>query len=43
MFPYRQEVFVDGKMVVLIVVRSVAVNTGLPDALFDPDALRRGQ
>lgn len=41
MFPYRQEAFVDGKMVVLIVVRSVAVNTNLPDTLFDPDALRR--
>lgn len=43
MFPYRQEAFVDGKMVVLIVVRSLAVNTNLPDSLFDPDALRRGQ
>ena len=31
----------DGKLLVLIVVRSVAVNTGLPDSLFDPDALRR--
>jgi outer membrane lipoprotein-sorting protein len=41
-FPHRQEAFVDGKLLVLIVVRSVAVNTGLPDALFDPDALRRG-
>jgi hypothetical protein len=43
MFPYRQEAFVDGKMVVLIVVRSVAVNTNLPDTLFDPDSLRRIQ
>jgi outer membrane lipoprotein-sorting protein len=43
LFPYRQEAFVDGKMVVLIVVRSLAVNTNLPDSLFDPDALRRGQ
>lgn len=42
-FPYRQEAFVDGKMVVLITVRSVAVNTNLSDALFDPDALRRGR
>jgi outer membrane lipoprotein-sorting protein len=41
-FPYRQEAFVDGKLVVLIVVRSVAVNTRLADTLFDPDALRRG-
>jgi hypothetical protein len=43
MFPYRQEAFVDGKMVVLIVVRSVAVNTNLPDTLFDPETLRRSQ
>ena len=35
-FPYRQEVFVDGKLALLIVVRSLAVNTGLSDALFDP-------
>jgi len=27
----------------VIVVRSLAVNTNLPDSLFDPDALRRGQ
>jgi outer membrane lipoprotein-sorting protein len=40
-FPHRQEAFVDGKLLVLIVVRSVAVNTGLPDSVFDPDALRR--
>jgi hypothetical protein len=30
-------------MVVLIVVRSIAVNAGVPDNLFDPDALRRGR
>ena len=41
-FPHRQEAFVDGKLLVLITVRSVTVNTGLPDALFDPEALRRG-
>jgi outer membrane lipoprotein-sorting protein len=41
-FPYRQEAFVDGKLLVLIVVRSATVNTGLADALFDPDALRLG-
>lgn len=40
-FPYRQEVFVDGKLLVLFTVRSVAVNTNLADALFDPDALRK--
>ncbi len=42
-FPHRQEAFVDGKLLVLIVVRSVAVNTGLSDSLFDPDALRHGR
>jgi outer membrane lipoprotein-sorting protein len=40
-FPHRQEAFVDGKLLVLIVVRSVTINTGLADALFDADALRR--
>ena len=42
-FPHRQEAFVDGKLVVLVVVRSVAVNTGLAEDLFDPGALRRGR
>jgi outer membrane lipoprotein-sorting protein len=41
--PYRQEAYVDGKLVVRVLVRSAAVNTGLDDALFDPDALRRGR
>ena len=41
--PYRQEAYVDGKLVVRVVVRSAAVNTGLDEALFDPDALRRGR
>jgi len=41
-FPYRQEAFVDGNLLVLVVVRSVTLNGGVPDALFDPDALRRG-
>jgi outer membrane lipoprotein-sorting protein len=40
-FPHRQEAFVDGKLLLLIVVRSVAVNADPPDALFDPEALRR--
>ena len=40
-FPYRQEAFIDGKLVVLITVRSIQVNTNPPDALFDPEALRR--
>lgn len=43
MFPYRQEAFVDGKLVLLVVVRSAAVNTDPDDALFDPQALRRGR
>jgi outer membrane lipoprotein-sorting protein len=42
-FPHRQEAFLDGKLLVLIVVRSVAVNTNLADALFDLDTLRRGR
>jgi hypothetical protein len=42
-FPHRQEAFVDGKLLVLIVVRSVTVNTGLADSLFDPEALRQGR
>lgn len=42
-FPYRQEAFVGGKLVVLIAVKSVAVNTNLPDALFDPEALKAGR
>jgi len=42
-FPYRQEAFVDGKLLLLVVVRSVAVNTGPPDALFDPESLRRAR
>lgn len=41
--PHRQEAYVDGKLVVRVLVRSAAVNTGLDDALFDPDALRRGR
>ncbi len=41
-FPHRQEAFVNGKLLMLITVRSVRANTNLPDALFDPDALRTG-
>lgn len=40
-FPYRQEAFVNGKLLVLITVRSAQVNTNLPDSLFDPEALGR--
>lgn len=40
-FPRRQEAFIDGKLVVLITVRSIQINTNPADALFDPEALRR--
>jgi outer membrane lipoprotein-sorting protein len=40
-YPYRQEVFADGRLLVLVAVRSVAVNTRLSDDLFDPDVLKR--
>jgi len=39
-FPYRQEMFVDRKLVMLITVRSVSVNTDPPANLFDPASLR---
>jgi len=39
-FPYRQEVFMNGKLLVLFTVRSVAINTNLADALFDPASLK---
>jgi hypothetical protein len=42
-FPYRQEAFVDGKLVVLITVRSAVANTNPDDALFDPEALKRAR
>ncbi|MBI4637507.1 MAG: hypothetical protein HY727_14260 [Candidatus Rokubacteria bacterium] len=42
-FPYRQEAFVDGKMVVLVIVRSLRANTSIADELFDPEALRQGR
>lgn len=42
-FPHRQEAFVDGKLVLLVTVRSAAVNTNPDDALFDPDALKRAR
>jgi hypothetical protein len=40
-YPHRQEVFADGKLLALIAVQSVAVNTRLSDDLFDPEALKR--
>jgi len=41
-YPCRQETFVDGRLVLLVIVRAVAVDTGLADALFDPAALHAG-
>jgi hypothetical protein len=40
-FPHRQEAFADGRLLLLITVGSVAVNTNPPDSLFDPATLRR--
>jgi len=46
-FPYRQEFFMAergaaaGRLLFLITVKSVQVNRGVADALFDPDELRR--
>jgi hypothetical protein len=39
--PYRQEIFLDGKLLTSVSVTSAAVNTALSDTLFDPEALRR--
>ncbi|MBI2544661.1 MAG: hypothetical protein HYW16_05515 [Candidatus Rokubacteria bacterium] len=41
-YPFRQEIFLDGKLLSVTAVRNVEVNTGLPDSLFDPDALLKG-
>jgi hypothetical protein len=38
-FPYRQEMFVDGKLLMLFTVRSIAINTNPADALFEPASL----
>ncbi len=40
-YPYRQEVFAEGKLLVLVAVRSVTVNTRLSPDLFDPEVLKR--
>jgi len=42
-YPFRQEVFLDGRLLTRVTVRSVAVNTNLPDDLFDPAVLRRAR
>lgn len=41
-FPFRQEIFLDGKLLSVAIVRQVQINTGLPDSLFDTDALLQG-
>ncbi|MBI4590526.1 MAG: hypothetical protein HY725_16980 [Candidatus Rokubacteria bacterium] len=41
-YPFRQEIFLEGKLLSVTHVRKVAVNIGLPDSLFDPDALLTG-
>jgi hypothetical protein len=40
-YPYRQEVFAEGKLLVVVAVRSVALNARLSDDLFDPEILKR--
>jgi hypothetical protein len=40
-FPYRQEAFVDGRLIVLVTVKTAVANVDLRDELFDPEALRR--
>ena len=40
-YPYRQEMFTDGRLVVVVSVQSVVANTRLADSLFDPEALKR--
>jgi hypothetical protein len=39
-FPYRQEVFAGGTLLILFTVRSVAINTNPADGLFEPASLR---
>ena len=38
-FPYRQELFANGRLLLRVVVRTINVNRSLPDTLFDPEAL----
>ncbi|MBI2219273.1 MAG: hypothetical protein HYU51_18495 [Candidatus Rokubacteria bacterium] len=40
-FPWRQETFVDGKLLLLVTVHVATANSGLADAMFDPEAFRR--
>jgi hypothetical protein len=39
-FPYRQEFFANGRLLLRAVVRTASVNSNLPDALFDPNRIR---
>lgn len=39
-FPYRQELFANGRLLLRAVVRTASVNGNLPDALFDPSRIR---
>jgi hypothetical protein len=39
-FPHRQEAFVDGRLVLLVTVRTAIANANLNEKLFDPEALR---
>jgi hypothetical protein len=39
-FPYRQELFANGRLVLRAVVRTASVNNNLPDVLFDPGRIR---
>lgn len=41
-YPFRQEIFLNGKLLSAASVRAVEVNVGLADSLFDPDALLKG-
>ena len=40
-FPFREELFADSRLLFVITVKSVDVNRGVADGLFDPEALRR--
>jgi outer membrane lipoprotein-sorting protein len=42
-FPHRHELFANGRLVLRAVVRTASVNGRLPDALYDPEALRQGR
>jgi hypothetical protein len=42
-YPFRQEIFLDGRLLTRVTVKSVEVNQPLAADLFDPEALRRGR